>query len=141
MNKILLLIPSVAAQIKDAFVKERMNRWRLEAETLDEQGLLEKMTQMTFYSPLSPQPGLIIPNLHGGYEYIPLERGDVLRPNIPEDHMAKINQLRLFHNNPSNAQVIKEVEKEMDKEIEEKCFWEFLDDGDASGMGFLTKVR
>ncbi|KAH8890913.1 hypothetical protein GQ53DRAFT_866536 [Thozetella sp. PMI_491] len=130
-----------AVDIKDVFIKERIDRWRLKAETLDRNGLLEKMAQMSFSSPLNSQPGLIIPNLHGDYEYIPLERGDTLAADTPEDHLRVVIELRLFFHHAANAQLVKEIEAELDREIADKCFWEFLDTENATNMSFVDKVE
>ncbi|KAL2260238.1 hypothetical protein VTK26DRAFT_5837 [Humicola hyalothermophila] len=80
-----------------------------------------------------------MPDPTGGYVYVPyLNDG---KDNLPADLVERIKQFEAFMSDPVNLQLIQEADGLMEAEVNEKCFWEFLDGGNASQIDFHGKIK
>lgn len=82
-------------------------------------------------------PGCLMSGCNGGYVYVPYDES---REGLPLDFQNRINELERWFKNPANGSVLRKMDKILEKEVNEKCFWEFLDGGNASRIDFHGKV-
>ncbi|KAJ4304351.1 hypothetical protein N0V88_001964 [Collariella sp. IMI 366227] len=83
-------------------------------------------------------PGCLMPNRKGGYSYVPYTNPKDEKPFHLDERVKMINQ---WLQNAENCHTLAEVDKTMENEINDKCFFEFLDGGDASRLDFYGKVN
>ncbi|KAL2201232.1 hypothetical protein P885DRAFT_73581 [Corynascus similis CBS 632.67] len=83
-------------------------------------------------------PGCLMSGCNGGYVYVPYDES---REGLPLDFQNRINELERWFKNPANGSVLRKMDKILEKEVNEKCFWEFLDGGNASRIDFHGKIK
>ncbi|KAK4252346.1 hypothetical protein C7999DRAFT_27073 [Corynascus novoguineensis] len=83
-------------------------------------------------------PGCLMPGFNGGYFYVPYDES---REGLPLDLQDGINKLERWFKDPANGPIMRKMDKMLEKEVNKKCFWEFLDGGNASRIDFHGKIK
>ena len=130
------LRPMLEKIIKE-LVSQRLLCWMAKKEKITDQALGAQIFAMCwdFGSMPDQGPGCLIPNPKGGYAYVPY---DDSTEGVGPELEARVERLGRWCG--ENHAGVERMDKMMEKEVDERCWWEFLEGGDASGVDFHGKV-
>lgn len=126
-------------QAMEEFISQRVSRWQAKQEKVLDRELAAQIVAMCWdYGSLPRKgPGCLLPDHKGGYVYVPYDDSrDGLSPELEE----RIEKLERWLRDPVNTPALRLMDKVLEKEVNEKCFWEFLDGGNASRIDFHGKA-
>ncbi|KAL2024424.1 hypothetical protein VTK56DRAFT_8235 [Thermocarpiscus australiensis] len=120
--------------IKNEFVFQRVKRWRTKQKKIRSNQLGLELGEINS----EEQPGCLLSGNNGGYVYVPYDDD---RKDLPPNLRDRILQLERWASNPANSVIMRQVDKLLEDEVSDKCWFEFLDGGDASQVDFHGKVK
>jgi hypothetical protein len=126
-------------QLLEEFIRQRINRWKAKQKVITDRELVAQMVAMSWdYDSLPREgPGCLMPDHKGGYVYIPYdESSEGLTPDL-EDRIDKLNH---WFKNPANGSIVRQMDKILERQVNDQCFWDFLDGGNASRIDFHGKA-
>lgn len=128
-------------QMIEEFVSVRILRWQAKQVKVPDREIAAQVAAMSWNFNFLPRggPGCLLPepNTDSGYIYVPYdERVDHLPPEV----MKRIEKLNDWFKDPANGPIVRQMDKLLEREVDDKCFWEFLDGGSAERIDFLGKV-
>ena len=126
-------------QAMEEFISQKVSRWRAKEEKVPDRNLAAQIIAMCWdYGSLPRKgPGCLLPDHKGGYVYVPYDDSrDGLAPELEE----RMEKLERWLRDPTNTPALRLMDKILEKEVNEKCFWEFLDGGNASRIDFHGKA-
>ncbi|KAK3302194.1 uncharacterized protein B0T15DRAFT_505249 [Chaetomium strumarium] len=131
---------ALARQMIEEFISLRIAHWKTKQRRITDREVAAQIAALCWdYDSLPDQgPGCLLPDRQGGYVYVPY---DGRREGLPPDILRRALSLDHWEKNPANCPVILQMDKLLEKEVDEKCFWEFLDGGNASGVDFHGKIK
>lgn len=126
-------------QMIEALIQERVDRWTARQVTMPDRELAVQLAAMWWDYDLLPAsgPGCLLPDRMGGYIYVPYDED---RHGLPAELLHRMDMLENWTRNPVNAPALRQIDKLLEKEVNDTCFWEFLDGGNASRIDFNGKV-
>lgn len=132
----------MAEKIKEEHVRLRVNRWKAKQVKVPNDEIAIQLAGLCFDYSVLPggKRGCLLPDPAGGYVYVPYS-DEYKKDDLPADLLERVNTLEAITNNHKNLPVLRQVDKLMEDEVNDTCFWEFLDGGDASQIDFQGKVR
>ncbi|KAK3682636.1 hypothetical protein B0T22DRAFT_494309 [Podospora appendiculata] len=112
---------SIACRIKEEFISQRIQCWTAKRQPMTEGEITTRYATATFVTPKPPglKPGSLFPSPSGGYVF----------------------ELECWACDYRNSELLKNIEKLLDEEVEDKCYWEFREGGDVSSLDFRGKYR
>ncbi|KAK4149212.1 hypothetical protein C8A00DRAFT_19071 [Chaetomidium leptoderma] len=127
-------------QIMDEFISQRVKRWKAKQVNVPNRELAARIAAMCWDYDSLPGlgPGCLLPDHKGDYVYIPYDDSRDDLPPDPEDRMAMADH---WFTNPANTKLLQQADKMLEKQVNDKCFWEFLDGGSAARLDFHGKWR
>ncbi len=127
----------VLERIIKELVSQRLLCWMAKKEKITDQSLPAKIYAMCWDFGSMPErgPGCLVPNPKGGYVYVPY---DDSHEGVGPELEARVEKLANWCK--ANHSGVVRIDKMMEKEVAEKCWWEFLDGGDASCVDFHGKA-
>ncbi|KAK4106466.1 hypothetical protein N658DRAFT_502927 [Parathielavia hyrcaniae] len=133
-------VSATVPQIMEEFVSQRVKRWKARQENVPDRELAAVIGAMCWDNDFLPRrgPGCLLPDGRGGHAYVPY---DERREGLPADLQQRIDILNRWVRNPENAPALRKLDKLLEKEVNEKCFWEFLDGGSAERVDFHGKAE
>jgi hypothetical protein len=133
------LVGLTPEELIQEFISLRIDRWRSKEKEVPDQELAAQLFAMSWdYDSLPPEgPGCLMSGGRTGYLYVPY---DDSREGLPPEIEARINMADRWLGNPANAPVLREMDKIMKRQVDDCCFLEFLEGGNASRVDFLGKV-
>ncbi|KAL2169666.1 hypothetical protein VTG60DRAFT_5805 [Thermothelomyces hinnuleus] len=98
-------------------ISQRVTRWKTKQEKIPDRELAAQIIAMCWSHDALPSagPGCLMPDTKGGYVYVPYDE--------------------------TNGPIVRKMDKLLEKEVNEKCFWEFLDGDNASRIDFHGKIK
>lgn len=133
------LVGLTPEQLIQEFISLRIDRWRSKKKDVPDQELAAHLFAMSWnYDSLPPEgPGCIMAGGSTGHIYIPY---DDSRSGLPPEIEARIDMVDQWLGDPANAPVLRGMDQIMRRQIDDYCFSEFLEGGNASRVDFLGKV-
>jgi hypothetical protein len=132
---------ALAKQMIEAFVSLRIAHWKAKKRIITDGEVAAQIAALGWdYDSLPEQgPGCLLHDreAEGEYVYVPY---DDRREGLPPDILQRAIVLDHWERHAANSAVILQMDRLLEKEVDDKCFWEFLDGGDASGVDFHGKV-
>ncbi|KAH6849768.1 hypothetical protein B0I37DRAFT_352332 [Chaetomium sp. MPI-CAGE-AT-0009] len=83
-------------------------------------------------------PGCLITDHKGGYVYAPYDES---REGLPRELEDRIDKLEHWFKDPANLPMLRQMDQILEREVDDKCYWEFLDGGSASRIDFHGKIK
>ncbi len=117
-------------------VTQRLLCWMAKKERITDRSLPAKIYAMCwdFGSMPARGPGCLVPN-KSGYVYVPYDDSE---EGMGPELQARVETLVSWCRD--NRSGLVRIDKMMEKEVAEKCWWEFLDGGNASCVDFHGKA-
>ncbi|KAK3379481.1 hypothetical protein B0T24DRAFT_717045 [Lasiosphaeria ovina] len=141
----LRLEDAAARQIKEEFVKLRMDSWKSNQIPIENTDQAANIAALGLDSSLvaTPGNGCLVPVIGGWRVFVPFDDDAAAAAgvSVAREFDGRFSEMHCWAENLANGATLKEVEGLLDAEIEDKCFWEFLDGGDASRLSFYDKIR
>jgi hypothetical protein len=129
-----------AQQIMEELVSQRVESWKAKQEKVPDPEVAAKIIAMCWdYDslPLSG-PGCLMCDKNGEYTYVTYD--SVSRGALPADLQQRIDVLDRWLRDSKNNTVLRELDKMMEKKMDDECFYEFLDGGSPQRVDFHGKV-
>jgi hypothetical protein len=126
-------------QAMEEFISQKVSRWWTKQEKVADKELGAQIVAMSWdYASLPPKgPGCLLPDHKGGYVYVPY---DDSREGLPPELEERAAKLDNWFKNPANTPTLRRMDKVLENEVNEKCWWEFLDGGSAARLDFHGKA-
>ncbi|KAK0722823.1 hypothetical protein B0T26DRAFT_235938 [Lasiosphaeria miniovina] len=140
----LRLEEAAARQIKEELVKLRMDFWKSNQIPIENTDQAANIAALGLDSSLvaTPGNGCLVPVIGGWRVFVSFDDAAAAAgESVTREFDSRLSEMRCWAENPANGATLKEVEGLLDAEIEDKCFWEFLDGGDASRLSFYDKIK
>lgn len=128
-------------RLKDEIITEQINCWKGHAK-----GFPNPVLALMWYTSSyktgerysSNHGAVVVENGSGGatYYWVPFHNGPDPDPSREERRQS----LRTWAADPVHRDHMVKIEELLDREIEERCFWQFLDGGSAAGLTFGKKA-
>ena len=124
-------------RIIEEFVSQRLLCWMAKKERVPDRSVPAKIVAMCWDFGSLPErgPGCLVANRKGGYVYVPY---DDSKEGITPELEARVEKLARWCR--ANHSAVVRMDKMLEKEVAEKCWWEFLDGGNASCVDFHGKA-
>lgn len=126
-------------QIKDELIAQRVECWRAKQRKVDRRDLAIELSAMGTHPwcSVAREPGCLLSDGRGGYVYVPYDDSTAgLAPEL----LGRIRTLDSWMRNPRSEPILAEVDRLLEGEVKDKCFFEFQDDGDASQLDTWSKA-
>ena len=127
-------------QFMDEMITQKLRCWRAAQEKIPDGRLAEQIMAMCWGGSdgnVLKEPGCLLPDHHkGGYVFVPYNEGEHLSPEL----VAGKERLERALQDKANAALARRMDKALEREVNEKCFWEFLDGDSAARVDFHGKV-
>ncbi|KAK4239794.1 hypothetical protein C8A03DRAFT_13845 [Achaetomium macrosporum] len=131
---------AAARRMIEEFVSLRVAHWKTKQRRITNQEVAAQIAALCwdYYSLAENGLGCLLPDREGGYVYVPY---DDSREDLPPDILRCAKSLDRWEKDPANSSFILRMDRILEEEVDDKCFWEFLDGGDASGVDFQGKIN
>ena len=128
-------------QIMEEMIAQKLRCWRAKQEKItDNNRIAEQIIAMCWGGNdrnLTQTPGCLLQDPQGGYVFVPYdESGDNQSPELK----TSTEMLNKALKDKANAGLVRKMDKALEKEVNDKCFWEFIDGGDAARVDFHGKA-
>ncbi|KAL2181600.1 uncharacterized protein P884DRAFT_274094 [Thermothelomyces heterothallicus CBS 202.75] len=126
-------------RIIEESISQRVTGWKIKQKKIPDRELAAQIVAMCWGHDSLPSagPGCLMPDTKGGYVYVPYDES---RDGLPPPLEERIDKLERWFRNPANGPTVREMDKLLEKEVNEKCFWEFPDGDNASRLDFHGKL-
>ncbi|KAK3902105.1 hypothetical protein C8A05DRAFT_15785 [Staphylotrichum tortipilum] len=126
-------------QLMEELIAQKIRCWRAKQETIPDSRIAEPLVAMCWGNDgnLRKRPGCLLPDHKGGYIYVPYDEGDPT-PELK----AGVERLEKALKDKANAGLVRKMDKALERQVNEKCFWEFLGGhgGDGARIDFHGKA-
>lgn len=126
-------------QFIQELVSLRVDRWRSKQKEVPDEELVAQLVALSWdYDSLPPEgPGCLISGGSTGHIYVPY---DDSREGLPPEINDRIDKVNRWIADPANAPTLRKMDKILRRQVDNSCFLEFLDGGNASRIDFIGKV-